>query len=116
MLNNDFYHIIQSSADSVSVHFNAAHPIYAAHFPGKPITPGACLLTMSEEIISQLTGEKLRIHEIRNLKFITPVLTETQLTFHFQKKEELTYSITLTDDSTIYAKMSIQYMRYHTNL
>ena len=48
--------IIESITDTetgftVKLRCNPEHPVYQAHFPGNPITPGACLLKMAGETI-----------------------------------------------------------------
>ena len=55
---------------------NASHPVYAAHFPGHPITPGVCLLKMVGELMERLTGRRLSLAQIANLKFVLPVVPE----------------------------------------
>ena len=52
-------------------------PIYAGHFPGKPITPGVCILQMIEELLADFTHNELRIATVKNAKFLT-MLTPTE--------------------------------------
>lgn len=77
MLKNDFYHIInlQLEAGSITatVQVNAGHAIFAGHFPGQPIVPGACLMQMVREVTEEALNRKLIISKATNLKFITPI-------------------------------------------
>lgn len=36
--------------------FPADHPVFAGHFPGNPIVPGACLLTAAAALVRQQWG------------------------------------------------------------
>ena len=35
---------------------NPAHIIYQAHFPGNPITPGACIIQVADELMEHITS------------------------------------------------------------
>ena len=52
----------------------ALHPdsaIYRAHFPGRPITPGACMIQIVEELARQYFADAtLYVRSITNLKFL----------------------------------------------
>ncbi len=52
----------------------ALHPdsaIYRAHFPGRPITPGACMIQIVEELARQYFADvTLHVRSITNLKFL----------------------------------------------
>ena len=44
---------------------NPEHLIYQAHFPGNPITPGACLLQTVGELLQRKLGRRrsFRLHQ-----------------------------------------------------
>lgn len=55
--------------------FNPEHPIFAGHFPGQPVVPGACLVQIAEDLLSDMLGHAVRFNSVTNLKFrqaITP--------------------------------------------
>ena len=89
-------------------------PIYTAHFPGKPITPGVCILQMVEELLADYTLRNLRIAIVKNAKFLN-VLTPTEEVIQFnlfsiiqEEEEKIKVQSTVTDSSgTIYAKISL---------
>lgn len=66
---NEMFSIVGGDADTVQIRLHADHPIYKAHFPGNPITPGVCIV----QIISEILGERLHrtfaLDEVVNLKF-----------------------------------------------
>lgn len=67
--------IMESTEDSASfmVRFLADCPIYEAHFPGMPVTPGACLLQTARELLEKAIAQPLRVTAIKNAKFLSPL-------------------------------------------
>ena len=80
-LKNDFYSVTeaQHSESSVkyTVHLNADHFIYAAHFPGNPITPGVCITQIVKELTEDLLQKSLFLKIVKNIKF-TQVINPLQ--------------------------------------
>lgn len=110
MLINNFYHIIARAEKSVTIQLEPSHPIYASHFPDNPITPGACLVRIAEELVG---GCML---SITNLKFMRPVLPTDTLTYVFEQKKENIYTITIQSLDTIYARFIATYMCPDSNV
>ena len=54
----------------VTVELNAEHVIYKAHFPGKPVTPGVCIIAMVTEVLEHIMGKRLQLEMVKNLKFV----------------------------------------------
>ena len=77
MLRDDLYEITASeTSGGVFVYRVALLPesaIYAAHFKGMPVTPGACLVQMAAELASAATGRKLEVSEASDIRFLHPV-------------------------------------------
>lgn len=83
---NSLYYLVESKkhegANSEAVYvvrFDATHPIFAGHFPGHPIVPGACLVQLAEELAGMTIGQPIRFTALRNLKFRQPVTPEQQV-------------------------------------
>lgn len=110
MLIDNFYHIIERAEDKVTIQFNPSHPIYAAHFPGSPITPGACLVKIAEELIGK------QITRISNLKFSKTVLPSNKVTFSFEAKQSNKYHITISDSDNTYAQFIATYLCPDSNI
>jgi 3-hydroxyacyl-[acyl-carrier-protein] dehydratase len=80
MLLNDFY-VIEGSpaADTAAgevrmlLTLNAGHPIFAAHFPGQPVVPGACAVQMVEELLSHVFAGEYALISAGQIKFLTPI-------------------------------------------
>jgi 3-hydroxymyristoyl/3-hydroxydecanoyl-(acyl carrier protein) dehydratase len=49
---------------------DATHPIYRAHFPNYPVTPGVCIVQMAKELASYCYGKSFFLCGIRNVKFL----------------------------------------------
>ena len=73
ILQNEMYSVTATGADSIGVRLNATHPIYRAHFPDHPITPGVCLVQMVGELLGDRVGRRLQLSKVVNLKFIAPI-------------------------------------------
>ena len=83
-LQNSLYYIVQSHSTDYTVRFNAAHPVFAGHFPEHPVVPGACLVQIAEELATLSLHQPIRLTAIRNLKFRQPVTPEQEVTFALQ--------------------------------
>lgn len=81
---NDMYTIVDDSAGACHLRLHADHPIFRAHFPGRPVTPGVCLVKIVAEVVGRQLQCPLELRRIVNLKFVsvispveTPCLTLT---------------------------------------
>ena len=66
-----------------SVIFNKEHWIYQAHFPQCPVTPGAVVLQVAEDLISKETGKQFKMVASRNTRFFN-VITPSDEEFCFK--------------------------------
>ena len=94
---------------------NPTHPVYQAHFPGNPITPGACLLQTAGALIQQKVGRPLYLKASKNIKYLTILIPsedkEVRFSFsHVAKGEtECKTQVVIADESTVYSKMSLTF-------
>lgn len=58
------------------VRLNPSASIFGAHFPGYPITPGACLLQIALDCISACEGRSFELVSAKEIKFLSPVFPE----------------------------------------
>ena len=117
ILKNDFYNIIERQNTDSGVHFivhlNADHFIYAAHFPGNPITPGVCITQMVKELTEELVQAPLFLSVVKNIKFTQVInpLQHPKVTFMLSapQKHEAGYKVTASVENKgeIFAKMSL---------
>lgn len=52
---------------------DSGHPVYAAHFPGRPVTPGAVILHTLQRIVSRVLGKQYKVCSISSMRFFAPV-------------------------------------------
>ncbi len=69
---------------TLSFHIAADHPAFAGHFPGMPITPGVVLLDKALHAIATDMQMDMQKCKISSVKFLSPVLPDTQLSLHYE--------------------------------
>ncbi|RZL31901.1 MAG: CoA ligase, partial [Rubrivivax sp.] len=80
------------------------HPAFPGHFPGQPVLPGVSLLAL---VMRTLDGEPgLRsclgaVPQINNVKFISPVLPDTELQVQLQPQGSGVGFAVLRGDATV---------------
>ena len=95
------------------VRCNPEHPVYKAHFPGNPITPGVCQLGIVEELMSSQKGLPLRVSHIKNIKYMNIISPTDNATFDVElsriQQVDNGYSVQclLKGDQTAFTKMSL---------
>ncbi len=120
-LKNSLYKIIGINRDSqiAQIELLRECAIYKAHFPEQPITPGVCIIQIATELLKEILDLPLSLKELVNAKFlsvINPVNT-ISCSCQFQKLTELPedrikVSAIFSDESTVYAKLSLIYAKY----
>ena len=92
--------------------------IYKAHFPGNPVTPGACLVQAACDLMERHCGCKLRLHELKNVKFISVIVpdAENEVVFDILCDRTATDSTiavkaTVSKGDNLCAKMSLLFER-----
>ena len=63
---NSLYHITATDEQGIHIRFNADHPVFAGHFPGAPVVPGACLVQIAEELLAQQLQQHAQLTGIHN--------------------------------------------------
>jgi len=62
------------------------HPVFAGHFPGRPIMPGVVLLDRAIQFVAAALGRSTSDCTIANAKFLSPVGPGETLTFSWQAR------------------------------
>ncbi len=112
------FFIIESTNDSDNgfeavLRTNPVHPIYKAHFPGSPITPGVCVIQAAGELLENKLGRKLYLQSIKNVKFLMVIIPEEgkKIRYSFSNIVEdesgVKAQVVVSDDATVYAKISL---------
>lgn len=94
---------------------NPEHLIYQAHFPGNPITPGACLLQTAGELLQHKLGRPLFLKSSKNVKYLNVLIPaedkEVRFTFSnlAESETECKAQVVIADEAQVYTKMSLTF-------
>ena len=110
MLKDNFYHITAENAGEYTIAFDAQHAIFQAHFPGKPIVPGACLVQIAQEMASLWLQKTIIFTQIDNLKFLKLVTPDVAPTFQLTRKENDQIRVCVIANEINYANFTATYM------
>ena len=108
----DYLYILQRISDtSATVRLIPESPIYAAHFKGMPVTPGACLIQMACEVVGAGIGKALDVEEASDIRFVHPVIPSEISELEFQYARPLPveqpdlWSVHILSGETLCARM-----------
>ncbi|RHJ93491.1 beta-hydroxyacyl-ACP dehydratase [Parabacteroides bouchesdurhonensis] len=95
-LENNYYKLISMHHEGLSGRFHIALrkecDVYIGHFPGDPVSPGACNIQTIKECAERLVGKRLRISTIRQCRLravATPVVCpELDVIINLQSLEQ----------------------------
>ncbi len=110
---DSLFNIISRDASAFTLHLNPEHPIYKAHFPGEPITPGVVLIQMAVELSEIISERTLQLSAAKNVKFLHIVnpLEMPEVKYDFQKVlmdgENVAIQATVICGDTLCAKLSL---------
>lgn len=119
-LRNSLYYLVSSNESEYTIRFDASHPVFAGHFPGHPVVPGACLVQIAEELLSAHLSQKVRFTSVRNLKFRQPVTPDQEVTITFSPSERgqggCSFNYQLSTINLISASFTATYMCLDSDL
>ena len=105
MLEGVLYTVVSREDNAATVRLLPESPIYEAHFPGYPITPGVTILQMALELM----GDR-KLVSAKEIKFLSPVFPGdgNLVRFEWTFQDQNTVSVALSSpDGERYAKMSL---------
>ena len=95
------------------ISINREWPIYKAHFPGHPITPGVCIVQMIQELLQVWLGREVNLVKAKNVKYLAIISPEEvcELSVSFTSIEEqpdgtLKVHTQVASGETVYTKLS----------
>lgn len=97
------------------VRLDGGHVIYRAHFPGDPITPGACLVDMACKVFARCLGRPMALRRVDTVKFLHVARPAEvgDLTISYtcikSVEEDCSVRILIADEKRVYAKMSLSF-------
>ena len=118
MLKNDFFTVkdFVDNGDSRIYHLalNASHTIFQAHFAGNPTMPGACIVQIIKELVSEYFEKDYFVCAVKNTKFLHVInpLTYPEISVYMtpmkQENGDISISAILKDTDTIFSKAIIE--------
>ena len=119
MLKNDFYKISNENSIeqqlSADIQFDAAHEIFAGHFPGQPVVPGVCMMQIVKDSAEILLDKKLDLLYASQIKFLTVIDPRTypqvQLSLKYKINESGNYlcNAQLSAGHIFFFKMNVEF-------
>lgn len=82
-----------------ALRFDAAHPSFAGHFPGRPIVAGVLLLEAAATALRDWRG--LSVTQVADAKFLAPLLPDEDASLELDMVEGSTrcrFAVTRGDD------------------
>jgi 3-hydroxyacyl-[acyl-carrier-protein] dehydratase len=77
MLKDTLYTVLlfdhAGGAMEASLSINKDHPVFAGHFPGQPVLPGACMLQLLKEVLEDGLKISIRLKKASQVKFLSIV-------------------------------------------
>ena len=88
-----------------------SHPIFAGHFPGRPIVPGVMLLEWAQAEISHALGRAPHELRVREVKFFAPLAPEqcARLRFDPPPADETRCAFDIRRDDTVVARGTLEW-------
>ncbi|MCM1337219.1 MAG: beta-hydroxyacyl-ACP dehydratase [Candidatus Amulumruptor caecigallinarius] len=117
-LQDNLYSISSIDGLTAEVTLCPGSDIFAAHFPGRPVTPGVCIIGIATELLSRITGLSLSLREVVNAKFLAVIdpRESPSVTYSFSRltRDEAAGSLKATAvvsrGDVIFAKLSLLYI------
>ena len=81
--------IVQDNTFLVEVELLPNHSIYEGHFPGQPVVPGVCTLTIIRECLGKILNKDVKFSAIKDCKYVSALLPYDGL--------RITINLTLTE-------------------
>lgn len=103
----------ENGQPAFQVQIHKEWPIYKAHFPGHPITPGVCIVQMIQELLQAYLGREVSLRKAKTVKYTAIISPDevSELSVSFPKIEEqedgsLKVQAQVAGGETIYTKLS----------
>ena len=114
------YSILSQSASppSFRLSLNPDSEIYRAHFPDAPITPGACIADICQDLLQLHMERHIALASMTDTKFLQPVLPsmrEIRVDFDITDRDEFDFRVraTVLHDDTELARLSMCFRWVH---
>jgi 3-hydroxyacyl-[acyl-carrier-protein] dehydratase len=95
---------------------NADDFIYKAHFPGRPITPGVCIIQILQELVEIHCEKQLKLRSAKNIKFLNILdpLAHPKVCFEVKCTDNgdcsISASLVCKAEDIVFAKMQSEFV------
>ncbi|NUT52718.1 MAG: hypothetical protein HOV94_36340 [Saccharothrix sp.] len=91
----------------------ADDPVFAGHFPGRPILPGAALVELAHRAVTALSGEVAapRLVGVETARFLRPVGPGSVLTVRLSWDSAERCAAVVSDEDGVVARVRLRYGR-----
>ena len=95
----------------MSFEVGPGHPVFAGHFPGRPIVPGVMLLEWVQAEIAGALGRAPRELRVREAKFFMPLEPGQGARLHFvaPEKDALRCAFEIRRDEILVARGTLEW-------
>ena len=99
----------------VQLQCNPLHPVYQAHFPGNPITPGACLLQIAGMLLQHKMDRPLYLKSSKSIKYLNVLIPAEGKTVRYtfsnitETEDGCKAQVVIADEASVYSKMSLSF-------
>ncbi|HJT74697.1 MAG TPA: hypothetical protein VJ720_11775 [Chitinophaga sp.] len=81
----------QAEAATYGILWNASHPVFEGHFPGKPVVPGVCMMQSIQELLERSLQHKVLLKKAGNMKFLNMIdpnaNPQTEISLQYKEQE-----------------------------
>ncbi|SFE14683.1 3-hydroxyacyl-[acyl-carrier-protein] dehydratase [Chitinophaga sp. CF118] len=89
--------------------WNAGHPVFEGHFPGRPVVPGVCMMQTIQELLERLLQKKMTLKKAANMKFLNMIdptaNPQVEITLqHKLQEDELKVTATIKYEALTFMK------------
>jgi len=106
MLRDTLYKVITAAHEQgridVTMEINKDSPIFAGHFPGQPVLPGACMVQIMKETVEHALKHAIRLIKADHIKFLRMIDPADHALLHM----DITYRVIDADNISISSTMS----------
>lgn len=84
-------------------------PLFAGHFPGNPILPGATVLDMLTEMLCEALGVQVSFRSIKSVKFMAPIIPDggtLNLVFEYSISPDMEIRASVSHSGQVCVKIS----------
>ncbi|MDB5135153.1 MAG: 3-hydroxyacyl-ACP dehydratase [Mucilaginibacter sp.] len=78
--------ITEADIVKTDIELNALHQIFEAHFPGRPVLPGAYMVQMVKEVAEAYINKKIKLVLGQDLKFLSVINPEENTMIQMELK------------------------------